>query len=156
MTTTACDRKSDPVVLRSLDRSLPMELLKAREATMARFRPMLRGFNLTEQQWRVLRVLAAHGQIDASELARRSLLLAPSLTRILQTLEADGVIKRVWDSGDGRRALIELSAKGVRLFATVAPSAEAIYAQMEKAFGTTRMETLYRLLSDFYGALDEA
>ena len=132
-----------------------MELLKAREATMLRFRPMLREFGLTEQQWRVLRVLAAYGEIDASELARRSLLLAPSLTRILQTLEAEGLVKRLWDSGDQRRALIELSPKGNRLFAAVAPSAEAIYAQMEDAFGTARMDTLYRLLSDFYGALDE-
>jgi len=34
-----------------------MELLKAREAAMERFRPMLREHGLTEQQWRVIRAL---------------------------------------------------------------------------------------------------
>ena len=43
--------------LRDFEQSLPMELLKAREAAMARFRPMLRSHGLTEQQWRVLRAL---------------------------------------------------------------------------------------------------
>jgi homoprotocatechuate degradation regulator HpaR len=77
--------KSPP--LRDFQHSLPMELLKAREAAMSRFRPMLRRHGLTEQQWRVVRALAAYQKIDASELAKKSFLLAPSLTRILQFLE---------------------------------------------------------------------
>ena len=51
--------------LRDFQHSLPMELLKAREAAMARFRPMLRSHGLTEQQWRVIRALAAYQKIDA-------------------------------------------------------------------------------------------
>ena len=70
--------------LRDFEHSLPMELLKAREAAMSRFRPMLRDHGLTEQQWRVIRALAHYGEIDAGELAQRSFLLAPSLTRILR------------------------------------------------------------------------
>ena len=62
--------------LRQFEHSLPMELLKAREAAMAKFRPMLRDHGLTEQQWRVIRALADFDRIDASELARRSFLLA--------------------------------------------------------------------------------
>ena len=56
-----------------------MELLKAREAAMSRFRPMLREHGLTEQQWRVIRALADYKEIDAGELAKKSFLLAPSL-----------------------------------------------------------------------------
>jgi homoprotocatechuate degradation regulator HpaR len=106
---------------------------------------------LTEQQWRAVRVLAEFGRLDASELARRSFLLAPSLTRILQFLEGEGLIRRLADRGDQRRAFLVLSAKGERLFAAVAPASEAIYAQMEKAFGKSRMEALYALLADFCG-----
>lgn len=148
--------KPDAVELRALGRSLPMELLKAREAAMARFRPMLREFGLTEQQWRAIRVLAEFGRLDASELARRSLLLAPSLTRILQFLEAEGLVRRLADRGDQRRAFLELSAKGRRLFEAVAPASESIYADVEQTFGRDRMEMLYSLLADFYGALDRA
>ena len=53
-----------------------MQLLKAREAAMSRFRPMLRKHGLTEQRWRVIRAIHEHGKIDASELAMRSFLLS--------------------------------------------------------------------------------
>ncbi|MGR8950055.1 MAG: MarR family transcriptional regulator, partial [Gammaproteobacteria bacterium] len=85
------------VALRGIEQSLPMALLKAREAAMAQFRPMLRSHDLTEQQWRVIRVLAAFPKIDAGEIVKRSFLLAPSLTRILQHLEAEQIVHREAD-----------------------------------------------------------
>ncbi|MGH7006661.1 MAG: hypothetical protein ACREIP_22160, partial [Alphaproteobacteria bacterium] len=38
--------------MRAFSRSLPMQLLRAREAVMQRFRPMLHQHGVTEQQWR--------------------------------------------------------------------------------------------------------
>ena len=78
------------LAIRPIEQSLPMQLLQAREAAMAHFRPMLREHGLTEQQWRVLRVLASEEQLDTGELASRTVLLAPSLSRILQSLESEG------------------------------------------------------------------
>jgi hypothetical protein len=62
--------------------SLPIALLRAREAVMAYFRPHHRKGGITEQQWRVIRVLYLDGETDATSLARCSYLLAPSLSRI--------------------------------------------------------------------------
>jgi homoprotocatechuate degradation regulator HpaR len=143
-----------PRSMRGLERSLPMQLLQAREAAMARFRPMLREHGLTEQQWRVVRVLAACPAIDATELARRSVLLAPSLTRILQYLESAGLIKRSADATDQRRAVFALTARGRRLFDAVAPDSERIYADIAQAFGARRLADLYRLLAEFCSVLD--
>ena len=42
---------------RSIRRSVPIALIRAREAVMAHFRPLLAQRGYTEQQWRVLRVL---------------------------------------------------------------------------------------------------
>src|SRR5260370_20470549 len=70
--------------------SLPIALLRAREAVMSYFRPHHRKGGITEQQWRVIRVLSLDGETDATSLARRSYLLAPSLSRILKDLEAGG------------------------------------------------------------------
>jgi len=152
---TRKSRKVTSVKLRSLERSLPMELLKAREAAMSWFKPMQRKYGLTEQQWRVIRVLAAFGQLEVSELAHRSILLAPSLTRILQYLVNEGLVERLPHQSDQRRSLLQLSAKGEQLFAKVAPEAEKIYMKIENAFGTERMEALYRLLADFYGSFSK-
>jgi len=139
--------------MRDFRHSLPMELLKAREAAMARFRPMLRRHGLTEQQWRVIRALAAYENIDASELARRSFLLAPSLTRILQFLQSEKLIKRSPDKDDQRRSVFVLTAKGRKLYALVGPDSEVLYANIEKQFGADKLESLYTLLAEFYTAL---
>ena len=139
--------------LRDFEHSLPMELLKAREAAMARFRPMLRSHGLTEQQWRVIRALAHYEKIDASELAQRSFLLAPSLTRILQFLEGESLIKRGSDDRDQRRSVFSLTRKGRKIFGDVGPDSEALYAEIEQAFGADKLESLYGLLAEFYTAL---
>jgi homoprotocatechuate degradation regulator HpaR len=133
-----------------------MELLKARESAMARFRPMLRDHGLTEQQWRVVRTLAAFENIDATELARRSFLLAPSLTRILQHLESEKLVQRSSDAFDQRRAVFALTASGQKLFSRVGPDSEALYAEIEQQFGRDKLELLYDLLSEFYQTLTTA
>ena len=146
-------RDMAPAALRDFRHSLPMELLRAREAAMARFRPMLRKHGLTEQQWRVIRALAEYKRMDASELARRSFLLAPSLTRILQFLEKEKLVKRSADDNDQRRSLLMLTAKGKQAFSAVAPHSEEQYAKIASEFGAERLETLYELLADFYTTL---
>lgn len=142
--------------LRDFRHSLPMELLRAREAAMARFRPMLREHGLTEQQWRVVRVLAEHSNIDASEVAARSFLLAPSLTRILQFLEKQGLVRRTPDRRDQRRSVLGLTRKGRSVFDRVGPDSERRYAEIEAEFGKERLEQLYGLLADFYTTLSDS
>jgi homoprotocatechuate degradation regulator HpaR len=144
------------IPLRDFQHSLPMELLKAREAAMSRFRPMLRRHGLTEQQWRVIRALAAYQDIDASELAKRSFLLAPSLTRILQFLEREKLVKRSSDANDQRRSVFVLTGKGRRLYDEAGPDSEHLYSEIEEQFGTDKLENLYALLAEFYTALSRA
>ncbi len=126
--------------LRDFRHSLPMELLRAREAAMARFRPVLREHGLTEQQWRVIRVLADNEGIDASEVAARSFLLAPSLTRILQFLGKEGLVQRAADSNDQRRSVLRLTNKGRQVFDSVGPDSERRYEEIEAEFGRQRLE----------------
>ena len=146
--------KNEIINLRDFENSLPMELLRAREAAMTRFRPMLRNHNLTEQQWRVIRALADFKSIDATELAQRSFLLSPSLTRILRNLEKRDLIKRFLDSSDQRRYVISLTKKGFILFSRVAPDASNIYDQIETKFSTEKMSLLYDLLNEFYNKIN--
>ena len=120
---------------------------------MARFRPMLREHGLTEQQWRVIRALAAYGRLDAGELAKRSFLLAPSLTRILQYLEGERLVKRSAHAKDQRRSVFKLTRKGRRLYDRVGPDSEDLYSGIERDFGGRKLEALYQLLAEFYTVL---
>lgn len=142
--------------LRDIQLSLPMQLLRAREAAMAHFRPMLRKHDLTEQQWRVIRVLASEPTMDASELARRSLLLAPSLSRILAHLETKGVVGRTPDLADQRRSVLALTVAGRKKFRAVGPDSEALYGEIEARFGRKKLATLYSLLAELNEAIELA
>src|SRR5271165_5624583 len=130
------------VPMREFSRSLPMALLRAREAVMRQFRPSLRHHGLTEQQWRILRALAAIDAIEVTELARVAFLLGPSLSRILRDLEARHLIERRTDRADLRRAVVSISDKGVELMEVVAPSSEAIYAEITKRYGARKLAGL--------------
>lgn len=132
--------------MREFSRSLPMSLLRAREAVMRQFRPSLRDHGLTEQQWRILRALTAVEAIEVTELARVAFLLGPSLSRILRDLEARHLIERRTAKADLRRAMVSISAKGLKLIEAVAPSSEAIYAAMTKRYGAGKLAELQDML----------
>ena len=100
------------VRLRDFSRSLPMALLRTREAVMRHFRPSLRRFDLTEQQWRVLRALSAVAEIEVTRLADATFLLAPSLSRILEDLDRRGLIRRRVSETDRRFGLVSLTEAG--------------------------------------------
>jgi homoprotocatechuate degradation regulator HpaR len=138
------------VPMREFSRSLPMSLLRAREAVMRQFRPSLRRHDLTEQQWRILRALAAIDAIEVTELARTAFLLGPSLSRILRDLEARKLIERKTAKTDLRRGVVSISEKGVKLMEVVAPSSEAIYAAITRRYGAKRLAELQEML----GALE--
>jgi homoprotocatechuate degradation regulator HpaR len=132
--------------MRGFSRSLPMALLRAREAVMRQFRPSLRDAGLTEQQWRILRALAAVDQIEISELARETFLLGPSLSRILRDLEARRLIRRRSPQSDLRRGLVSVTPAGLALLSAVAPVSEAIYAEITRRFGAANLEALHDML----------
>jgi homoprotocatechuate degradation regulator HpaR len=140
------DNPSARIRLRSFSRSLPMALLRAREQVMRHFRPALRQFDLTEQQWRVLRALASIHETEITPLARATYLLAPSLTRILQDLEERGLVVRRSSETDLRRGFISIAPGGVVLMALVAPHSEEIYAAITERFGQEQMNALMETL----------
>jgi homoprotocatechuate degradation regulator HpaR len=143
------------VPMRDFSRSLPMSLLRAREAVMRQFRPALRQHGLTEQQWRILRALASIDSIEVTELARVAFLLGPSLSRILRDLEARHLIERKVAKADLRRGVVSISAKGLKLIEAVAPSSEAIYAAMTRRFGAGKLAELQDMLHALEGSLSE-
>jgi len=115
---------------------------------MVRFRPILHARDVTEQQWRVLRVLGEESPLDASEVADRACVLAPSLTRIIKALEERALISRARDSGDGRRISLAIAPAGMALIRDVTPDTQAIYAELEDSYGRDRIDRLLDMLGE--------
>lgn len=139
--------------MRQFSRSLPMLLLRAREAVMRQFRPMLREYGVTEQQWRVLRALHAVPAAEVSELARTTFLRAPSLSRILKDLDQRGLVVRRADAHDHRRSRIALDAAGVTLIEQISPRSEAIYRDIARRLGMEKFDRLQDLLRELEAEL---
>jgi homoprotocatechuate degradation regulator HpaR len=136
---------TDRPTLRSFERSLPMALMRAREAVMSQFRPMLAEHGLTEQQWRVLRALGDR-PMNVGSVAERTCLLGPSLSRMLASMEQRSLIVRTIDRADGRRTRIAITTAGRDLVARIAPESERVYRDIEGALGVDELDELHRLL----------
>ena len=129
-------------------RNLPRLLLQAREAVMAHTRPSLREHALSDQQWRVLRVLGEHGAVDTGRVAREAFILGPSLTGVLARMERDNLITRSRDPADQRRTVVEATPHGMKLVKRLGSSIEAHYDWMEQSLGKAKLAQLYGLLDD--------
>src|SRR3569832_288423 len=129
-------------------RNLPRLLLQAREAVMAHTRPSLRGHGLSDQQWRVLRVLGEHGTVETGRVAREAYILGPSLTGVLTRMERDGLVRRERDPADQRRTVVEATAKGLKLVDKLSRTVETHYAWMEQQLGKTQLAQIYALLDE--------
>ena len=135
--------------MREFSRSLPMALMRAREAVMAEFRPILAAHDVTEQQWRVLRALVDEpGGLGVGQLAEATFLLGPSVSRIVAALQERGLVARAGVDHDGRRAVLTVTKAGLRLYEAIAPASESAYQRVEDRFGAKQLDQLYRLLDD--------
>lgn len=133
-------------------RNLPQLFLKARECLMSSFRPILNHFGLTEQQWRILRALDEHAQLEPREICNLCQILSPSMAGVLARMEQMALIQRSRVAGDQRRVLVRLAPKGDQLINEMAPLIELQYQYIEQAFGKQIFNDLSNSLEAFIDA----
>lgn len=123
---------------------------------MLRFRPMLRSYDLSEQQWRVMRaMLASDKKLRPVELAEITFISMPSLSRIFKTLESRSLIQRSRHSTDMRSAELELAPEGRRIMLKIAPHSAQTYAEIEELVGAAQIEQLYSIVDKILQSLDQ-
>ncbi len=123
-------------------RSLPMMLYRALDAVMPRFRKIFNEFGLTEQQWRVLRVLWEHQDIAFHELSEITLIPAPSLVGVVDRLSKSGLVERRRSQSDRRNVSILATTKGKTLENKVRPRVEEAYAELRGAISDREWKQL--------------
>jgi len=115
----------------TFDRSLPMILNRALDAIMPPYRDLFARYDLTEQQWRVLRVVWSSDKCKSVDLASHTLLAPASLVGILDRLEKKGLVSRVRSTTDRRAVYIVATAKSRELEREVSPQVTAIHEQLK-------------------------
>lgn len=132
-------------------RSLAIACIRGREAVVSRFKDLLLSVDLTEQQWRVMRIVYDEAPISGSVLSQLSCIHKASMSRIFLALEKRKLIQRVSSDVDGRLFIIKLTARGKKFMDITMPKADEIYHSIIQDFG----EDKYLELMELLGSLSE-
>lgn len=124
-------------------------LLQTRESLLAYFRPVFHNAGLTDQQWRIIRLLAEQGMMDFREIAEQTCILRPSLTGILNRLESSGLVLRLKPQDDRRRLFLRLTELGEHRYHKILDEMNKCDQEFLQTVGKHNIEQLLRLLDTF-------
>jgi DNA-binding MarR family transcriptional regulator len=116
----------------------------------------LKQSDLTPTQYNVLRILRGAGQEGTScrEVSERLVTKDSDITRLLDRLEARGLISREREARDRRVIITRITEDGLRVLADLdKPIAECHRRQLGH-IGEKRLETLSKLLEDVRGTAE--
>ena len=130
----------------SFFQSLPMRLHRALDEVMPPFRGLFAEFGLTEQQWRVLRVLWERPDLTQNVLSKETLIPRNSLVGVLDRLERRTLITRLRSTTDRRLIHVRATPDGLALGDRIRPRLEPIYAAIKARLGPERLHNLYEAL----------
>ena len=151
----APDKGTSSHGLNDFSHTLPIRLLRARHAAVSQFQPIFRKYNVTEQQWRVLRMVTSASTMTAGELSQAIFISMPSLSRIMQSLEARNLIRRHANKDDLRKTMVSSTSTAQTMVAEAAIWSDTRYSDIAQWFGKERLEQLQRLLDDLVQTLDQ-
>jgi homoprotocatechuate degradation regulator HpaR len=135
------------------NRNLPLLMLQAREQVISRFRPLLNAQGITEQQWRVMRVLLETGPLEFHEISAQCHISSPSLAGILSRMEDMDLVARERLGSDQRRVRVSLRPRSRELAARLAPKINATYREIEAQLGMEASRRLFEVLDGVLEAL---
>lgn len=90
----------------------------------------LRPYHITTEQWSVLRTLYEQNKVTQKELSIRTDKDQATLTKILDLLEKQELIKRVSNPDDRRSFLIEITSRGTELVQNLASYIEDVFSKI--------------------------
>ena len=142
-----------PKATRLHHRNLPLLLLQARERVIAHFRPILNANGITEQQWRIVRVLLEAPALEPREIGELCRISSPSMAGVLTRMEELGLVTRRRIERDQRRVRVALTPRARTLAARMAPLINATYRRIELELGVEFSGRFERMLDELLATL---
>jgi homoprotocatechuate degradation regulator HpaR len=134
-------------------RNLPLLMLQAREHVIAYFRPLLNAHGITEQQWRIVRLLLDTGPLEPRQIGQLCSLSSPSLAGVLSRMDQMGLIRRKRLPNDQRRVSVSLTARSCTLAGRMAPLIDDVYGRIEEQLGEEFIAQLHETLDQVIAKL---
>jgi homoprotocatechuate degradation regulator HpaR len=134
-------------------RNLPLLLLQARERVISHFRPILNANGVTEQQWRIVRVLYQKPALEPREIVELCRISSPSMAGVLARMQELGLVTRRRVDHDQRRVHVSLTPRARAMAARMAPQIDATYRRIERQIGAGFSARFQRSLDQLLATL---
>jgi MarR family transcriptional regulator for hemolysin len=139
--------------------SLPRHLVLTAKAMRAHFEERLTEAGASLTFWWVLKHLADQDGLSQRELARRLSVEAPTLTRHIDRMAAEGLVVRMQDDKDRRVTRISVTPAGRRLhrrLVAIASELEGEFAGLMSARESAVVERVLSRIDNYLGQVDAA
>lgn len=126
---------------------LPYLLNQAAEALSLEFQRHYRGqYGMLRTEWRVLFHLGCYGDMTAKEICDRAGLHKTKVSRAVAALQAKRILTRRELERDRRHAILQLTAKGQRVFAELSRAAHSFDSEVRASMTPEEAEILHSCL----------
>jgi DNA-binding MarR family transcriptional regulator len=112
-------------------------------------------YGITRREWRLVCILATGGAMSPSDLATRAHLERARVSRHITDLAEKKLIARLGVPEDGRRALVELNARGLNLYVELFPKSVALNNMVLQALVPAELEAFDKALARLTEAADK-
>jgi DNA-binding MarR family transcriptional regulator len=132
----------------SLEQEAMLNLLRTADACLQGLATALKPFGLSHSQYNVLRILRGAGAegLPCRDIAERMITRDPDVTRLLNRMEARGLVTRSRAPQDRRLVMAHITAEGLRFLEdSEGPVAELIQ-RLLWPLGEPRLRSLIALL----------
>lgn len=120
-------------------------LARASQQASAQFHAVVKSRGLSVPEWRVLGALWSR-PTTIGALAEVTLYQQPTLTKVIDRMERDGLVARRTDAADGRRTLVDLTAAGRGTAAALVPMARDHERSVLRGYAPAEAAALKRAL----------
>ena len=137
---------ADEEAPRFVDDYLPALLAQASQLISAEFHQVVRKHGLSVSEWRVMASLAGGAPISIGRLAQVTVTKQPTVTRLLDRMEARGQVQRLPHRSDRRITLVCITRKGAKTVQRLMELARDHELRVLEPFGLARAEELKQTL----------
>jgi MarR family transcriptional regulator, organic hydroperoxide resistance regulator len=132
----------------NLEQEAALNLLRTADALLQRISAVLKPYRLSHSQYNVLRILrgAGAGGLACREIAGRMLTRDPDITRLLDRLEARGLVTRSREERDRRVIQARITPEGLRILDELDEPMNEVDRRQLEHFGEKRLRTFIKLL----------
>ena len=129
-----------------VDDYLPALLAQASQLISGEFHRIAKAKGFTVSEWRVLASLAGNDPMSIGRLAQVTVTKQPTVTRVLDRMEARGHVKRLSHETDRRITLVAITPTGNRLVSGLIKLAREHEHRVLEPFGLARAAELKETL----------